>query len=251
MSADRFETCLARVLVHEGGWSNHPSDPGGATMKGVTQRVYDAWRKGHGLPPHSVRLISEAELAAIYRRQYWDKAGRGLPVGLDYAVFDYAVNSGAAQAARDLQRVLGVEPDGIIGAMTIAAAQDSKAPDIVSLCNRRLRMLKGLRTWGTFGKGWQKRVDSVLMTAVADATGQRIGVKPEPAPGQGNPADKSAARTVTEVLTDKDTLATIGGVVGSAGALASGSGPIQWAVAAVLVLAAVTGAVLLLRRAKA
>lgn len=79
-----------------------------------------------------MRLIADAELSAIYKRQYWDKAGRGLPVGLDYAVFDYAVNSGPAQAARDLQRVLGVKPDGIIGAMTLAAAQ--KRPAVAYDC---------------------------------------------------------------------------------------------------------------------
>ena len=116
---DRFDTCLAETLKWEGGWSNHPRDPGGPTMRGIIQRVYDGWRDNHGLPRRSVREIADHELRDIYRRSYWDQVrGDELPPGVDLAVFDFAVNSGPARAAKYLQRVLGVKVDGHIGPAT-------------------------------------------------------------------------------------------------------------------------------------
>jgi len=108
-----YQTALAAVLKHEGGYANHPRDPGGATMKGVTQRVYDAFRRNKSLPTRLVRDIADDELQAIYRRQYWDATScDDLPSGVDYAVFDFAVNSGVSRAATYLQTVLGVGVDG-------------------------------------------------------------------------------------------------------------------------------------------
>lgn len=119
-----FEKCLRFVLAKEGGFVDHPADRGGATNKGVTQAVYDAWRKRSGLLPQSVKLISDAELTGIYRRDYWDKVrGDELPAPVNLAVFDDAVNSGVNRAARRLQKVCGVAADGAIGLRTVAAAK--------------------------------------------------------------------------------------------------------------------------------
>ena len=163
MTASSYGVALARVLVHEGGWSDHPRDPGGATMKGVTQRVYDGWRKRRGVPARSVRLIETAELEAIYRVQYWDAIrGDDLPGGLDYCVFDAAVNSGPGQAAKWLQRALDVAADGQIGEATLAALKGRTVTEIIeATCDRRLAMLRGLHTWKTFGAGWSRRVAEV------------------------------------------------------------------------------------------
>lgn len=167
---NNFEKALALVLEHEGGYVNHPKDPGGATNKGVTQAVYDAYRKMRGRGPMSVKFITDEELRAIYKFQYWDKVqGDFLPTGLDYAMFDFAVNSGVGRASKYLQAVLGVEQDGQIGARTLAAIHSPSAV-INALCDRRIGFLRNLKTFLTFGKGWTRRVTDVRAHALDMAT---------------------------------------------------------------------------------
>jgi len=181
MTAQNYARALPRVLVHEGGWSNHKADPGGATMKGVTQRVYDAFRDRRGEERRSVRLIEDAELQAIYRRQYWDAIkGDSLPVGVDYVVFDGAVNSGPSQSVKWLQRALGtIKVDGVIGEATLAAVEAYPDHDrlIALIIERRLAFLKALKTWGDFGRGWASRVAQVRQIGQAWASGS-VGPKP-------------------------------------------------------------------------
>jgi lysozyme family protein len=147
MAEDNFERCLAATLQWEGGYSNHPDDPGGPTMKGVIQREYDAWRTGHGQHRQSVRLISEDEVRAIYRRNYWDAMKCGtLPAGIDFCVFDAAVNSGTGRAAKWLAHATSVD----------------------KYCDARLHFLQGLgRLWHVFGAGWDRRVRGVRVSAKA------------------------------------------------------------------------------------
>ena len=167
---NNFEKALALVLEHEGGYVNHPKDPGGATNRGVTQAVYDSYRKVRGRGPRSVKFISEEELRAIYRFQYWDAVKADLlPTGLDYAMFDFAVNSGVSRAAKYLQAVLGVAQDGVIGARTLAAIT-SPVSIINALLDRRMGFLRNLRTFLTFGKGWTRRVQGVRAKALDMAT---------------------------------------------------------------------------------
>lgn len=169
---ENFSAALALVLAHEGGYVNHPADPGGATNRGVTQAVYDGWRKGKGLSARSVRHIEEAEVQAIYRRDYWDKVrGDDLPRGIDYAVFDFAVNSGVARATKYLQTAVGVAADGVIGPQTLAMVQHhERARLIQSICAARLNFLKGLGTFKTFGRGWTRRVEEVQAKACGMVT---------------------------------------------------------------------------------
>lgn len=160
---ENFVPALAAVLVHEGGYVNHPRDPGGATNKGVTQRVYDDFRVNNGLPPRSVRYIAQEEVERIYKRQYWDAVRcDDLPAGVDYCIFDLAVNSGTNRAARFLQRSVGVLEDGKIGPVTIAAVK-AQAPNLLVdlICDERMCFLRSLSTFGTFGKGWTRRVSDV------------------------------------------------------------------------------------------
>lgn len=158
-----FDDALAHVLRHEGGYSDHPKDPGGATMRGVTQRTYDGWRSRAGLATQPVRGITDDEIRAIYRVQYWDRVrGDDLPGGVALAVFDYAVNSGPARAARDLQAIAGSTADGIIGENTLAAVRSMDPAHVVNgLCDRRLAFLRRLKTWPTFGRGWSRRVEAI------------------------------------------------------------------------------------------
>lgn len=180
-----FERALKLVLAHEGGWADHPKDPGGATMKGVTLATFRQFVKP-GATKDDLRKITDAQLAQVYRRHYWDvvKADQ-LPDGLDYAVFDYAVNSGPGRAAKHLQAVLGVAQDGIIGPATLAAANAPTADVIKALCARRMTFLRGLKTWSTFGKGWERRVTGVRAEALAMAAAPPAPIptpKPHPAP---------------------------------------------------------------------
>lgn len=163
MAKDGLKIALPFTLAYEGDFSDHKDDPGGPTMKGVTQKVYDAYRIAKRLDPRSVKLITKPELQEIYDRQYYQAIqGDRLPPGLDFAMFDFAVNSGPVQAAKELQRVLGVGVDGHVGDETIAAALQRADEDeeqlIIDLCDRRLEFMKKLKNWKSFKTGWTRRV---------------------------------------------------------------------------------------------
>jgi lysozyme family protein len=181
-----YTYCLDRVLQYEGGWSDHPSDPGGATMKGVTLATYSSFL-GRPATEAELRAIPDDHLQKIYRRDYWDKVkGDDLPGGVDLAVFDFAVNSGVSRASKYLQREVGTSQDGIIGPQTLSAlAGRSPANVAANLCDSRLAFLKGLSTWPTFGKGWSNRVADVRSRSLklADA------VPPVPPPRPSDPIE--------------------------------------------------------------
>lgn len=162
-----FERALSLVLKHEGGWSDHPKDPGGATMKGVTLANFRRYIKPNATK-EDLRRITDEQVATIYRRYYWDAvAGAELPGGIDYAVFDFAVNSGPARAAKYLQAVVGAKQDGKIGPATLKATRAMvRATVINDLCDRRMDFLRRLPTWGTFGRGWTSRVSGVRAEAL-------------------------------------------------------------------------------------
>ena len=167
---DNFERCLAITLAHEGGWADHPKDPGQATMKGVTIGTY-AQFKGRKVTKDELRNISDADLRTIYRRNYWDKVrGDDLPAGLDLVAFDGAVNSGPSRGARWLQHGVGALPDGKIGPETVRAATITNAAQAVGrACDARLSFLRSLKTWATFGKGWSSRVEDIRAKAIGMA----------------------------------------------------------------------------------
>lgn len=169
-----FSRALDLTLEYEGGYVNHPKDPGGATMRGVTQKVYDRWRAKRGLSQRPVRQIEEDELQAIYRLQYWDLIhGDRLPMGIDAAVFDFSVNSGATRATQELQRVLGLRTDGNMGAMTIDAASEMDQAELINrYCDARLAFVRRLSTFSTFGRGWTRRIEAVRKACLMMADGQ-------------------------------------------------------------------------------
>lgn len=157
-----FDTAVALVLQHEGGFVNHPRDPGGATNFGITRETLSRVR-GRTASVEDVRRLTSEEAASIYRSLYW-RAVRAdeLPLGLDLAVFDLAVNSGPKRAATMLQNVLGVKADGLIGPVTIKAANRADPAETVRRLTRaRLGFLFRLATWPVFGRGWRRRVLAV------------------------------------------------------------------------------------------
>ena len=166
-TSSRFQACLTEVLRHEGGFVNHPSDPGGATNLGITKATLEAWR-GKTVTVDDVRNLTVDEAGAIYRARYWQPIrGDALPPGVDLAVFDFAVNSGPSRSVSTLQRIVGVAQDGIVGPATLAAvARMPAASVILGLCDARMAFLRSLSTWGTFGKGWTARVNDVRTAAL-------------------------------------------------------------------------------------
>jgi lysozyme family protein len=167
---ENWENAFAAVLKHEGGYVNHPKDPGGRTNLGVTQRAWEEYVD---------RDVTEAEMRALtpeivkpfYKKQYWDKIrGDDLPSGVDYAAYDLAVNSGTGRAAKYLQQIAGVPADGIIGPKSMEAILSCNPEETVdALCDMRLDFLQRLPTWDTFGKGWERRVEEVKAKASAMA----------------------------------------------------------------------------------
>jgi uncharacterized protein (TIGR02594 family) len=185
MAASSYDDALARVLVHEGGNDDDPRDPGGRTSRGILQSEWDIWRKTHAGLPGDVWQAPQKEIEAIYRQKYWDALRcDDLPAGVDYAVFDYGVNSGIGRAAKVLQRLIGVDVDGEIGPNTIAASKRAKASQLIDdICDERLAFLQGLRTWPVFGKGWGRRVREVRTSALAMAAKPAKSPETRPAPG--------------------------------------------------------------------
>ena len=166
MSADNFEQCLALVLKSEGGFVNNPKDPGGMTNLGVTKSVWENW-VGNPVTEAEMRALGPQDVAPLYKSNYWDKiSGDSLPLGVDYATFDMAVNSGVSRAAKTLQQVLGVAQDGQVGEATISACEAANPREIATgVCEKRLAFLQSLPTYGTFGRGWSSRVASVEKAA--------------------------------------------------------------------------------------
>jgi lysozyme family protein len=163
-----FAEALQKVLAHEGGFSDHPLDPGGMTNLGVTRRVWEEWT-GHPVTVRQMTELTPVKVAPMYRRKYWDKVrGDELPAGIDLVVFDAAVNSGPGRAAKWLQACVGVNVDGDIGPKTLAAVSAVDATQLIDdYGRRRLSFLLDLPTWKTFGKGWTARIAAVKTEAQA------------------------------------------------------------------------------------
>jgi lysozyme family protein len=170
MADSSFDSALTFVLRWEGGLSNHPADPGGRTMKGVTQATYDVWRKAQGRPHRDVALIEDDELGAIYRENYWKVAFCDrLRTALDLVQFDTSVNMGPNRAVKILQTAVGTVADGAYGARTQAACDSCGLPDAVArYCTIRegiYRRLAERPGQDVFLNGWLNRLDDLRATA--------------------------------------------------------------------------------------
>jgi lysozyme family protein len=156
---ENFEKSLELVLQHEGGYTNHPSDPGGRTNLGVTQRVWEDY-VGHKVDEQTMRNLTKELVAPLYRKEYWDAVhGDKLPCGADYLAFDFAVNAGAFRSIKTIQRALNITADGIIGPVTLKSIQGANAEDFINnFTNAKERFYRSLSNFPTFGRGWFNRV---------------------------------------------------------------------------------------------
>lgn len=159
---ENFDAALKALLKHEGGYVNHPADPGGMTNLGVTKRVWEEW-VGHAVDEQTMRNLTPDLVAPLYKKRYWDAVrADDLPSGVDFVVFDCAVNSGVGRASKFLQQAAGVTDDGKIGPGTLQAVMAKDPKDLVdAFCDKRQAFLESLPTFATFGKGWSRRVAEV------------------------------------------------------------------------------------------
>ena len=166
-----FDECLQIILHHEGGYVNHPKDPGGMTNLGVTKRVYEDW-VGYAVSEHTMQHLTEEDVAPIYKKNYWDRIkGDDLPEGLNLCVFDFGVNAGTGRAAKYLQTMIGTVVDGGIGPMTIRALDEHVSliglqETIEQYQENRQRYYEKLKTFKTFGRGWTRRVNETTQSAL-------------------------------------------------------------------------------------
>ena len=153
-----FGHCLDLVLKSEGGWVNHPSDPGGETNLGVTKRVWEEW-VGH--PVESMKNLTKDQVAPLYEQKYWRPCyGEVLPRGLDLVVFSMGINAGTGRSIKLLQQSIGCVPDGVIGPTTRGLICSSNTANLISkFSESRREYYRSLKNFPVFGKGWLARVD--------------------------------------------------------------------------------------------
>lgn len=245
---DNLAASLALMFGHEGGYVNSKSDSGGPTKYGITHRTLAAHRGVASVTAAQVRGMTKAEAEEIYRSSYWTQSGGDLlPPGLDYAAFDFGVNSGPARAVESLQAVVGVTQDGIVGARTVAAVAAYKGGVealIRDYCDERMRYLRtlgGKTGWRPNGRGWTIRVTGkdplgkykdapgVVGNALRMARGAQTVENPPVAGGKANPADRS----VVDIVKKEPSLLV--SALSALAAFAAGNGPVQWALGAAVV----------------
>jgi lysozyme family protein len=170
MAVENWDTCIEMILHHEGGYVNHPKDPGGETNLGVTKRVYEE----HG-GTKDMKDLTVEDVKPIYKKSYWDRVkGDDLPAGLDLCVFDFGVNAGTGRAAKYLQTMIGTVADGGIGPNTLAkldayVEENGLEKAIRNYQEARQEYYESLSTFETFGKGWTRRVNETTNAALSMA----------------------------------------------------------------------------------
>ncbi len=167
MPSTAFQSALPFILSWEGGYVNNPADRGGATNKGVTQKVYDDWRKGQGKAARDVRQLEDSEVQAIYESGYWlPPRCNLLGTPLDLAQFDTAVNMGVGRAVQFLQRAVGAGVDGNFGPGTQKCVADcDPGTALVNYCNAREAFYRSIvqrnPSQQIFLKGWLNRLNAL------------------------------------------------------------------------------------------
>lgn len=256
MATGNLAPCLAITLPHEGGYVDHPKDPGGATNMGITFATLAAYR-GRKVTKADVRALTVAEAREIYRVNYWNPVkGDLLPAGVDVSTFDYGVNSGPSRSIKELQRVAGVPADGRIGGVTLTKVRAMDAKTVVQKhCARRLSFVRGLTTFKTFGKGWSRRIADIEARGVAMAVKASILAAP-PSPVRVEhavsgvlEAEAAKADKTASAQSKGATATTAGGAtVGGGDALASGEPNWLLIVAAVAIVVVVAGVLIVKSR---
>ena len=174
---DELTQSLDWLLEEEGGFSNHPSDRGGATMYGVTQTTYNAFRKKKGKSQQPVKNITKEEAYTLYEEEYWRAAScHLLPWPISYLTFDAAVNSGVKRAVQWTQAGIGVTADSIVGPGTVAAAkkvlEEGDTGRLLGIVDARTvflaRLVSSKPSQAAFLLGWWRRTQRILVRALLE-----------------------------------------------------------------------------------
>lgn len=250
MAKGNLAACLDVTLKHEGGYSDHPRDPGGATNMGITHAVLAAFRGLKAVSKAEVKALTLGEAKRIYDDRYWTPiCAEALPYGLDLTTFDASVNSGIGRGPKWLQSALGVKADGKVGSETVKAARLCDVKATIQKANAaRLSFMKSLKIWETFKRGWSARVADVEAKSVAMwlkfgaglSTAQQqaqLDAEADKATGKASGQDKIAAGSAS---------AGTGGVAGDA----IYNGDINWLLVCGVGAALLLLVVLLLVKAK-
>lgn len=263
---ENFERSMRLIAGSEGGFSNHPADPGGATNKGVTLRNYQAYckRKGKRKPGIAeLKEITDAEVAEIFRLDYWNRVRADvLPAGVDYITSDYAFNSGASQASKDLQRTiaaLGADPgplDSKIGTSTLSALdscirQVGVARFINAYMDRRWTFMQKLKNFPSFERGWKRRIAEVRENGLKMAQGDRLSPHADKLASEPTGKAKASEARQSTIPGVKSAATAVGGAVAAAATAGAervldaasyqDAGYLIYAVLAFLVLSAIGG----------
>lgn len=224
MAVHTYKEALDRLLAHEGGYTNHPMDPGGPTNWGIT--IHDArkyWKKK--ATAADVQDMPRSVACDIYRAKYWDaQRCTELPAGVDYIMFDYGVNSGIGRSGKVLRRVCGMQTDTSVVTDAVIAEVHRRNPEkiIVAMCDERLRFLQSLKTWRTFGKGWGRRVAESQVAALRMA---RLSTTQELMPIE--PTQGRATIPPPTVAQPRTASTSAAAVAGAGGALSAATGYTQ------------------------
>jgi lysozyme family protein len=163
---ENFQTSLNLVLDHEKGFSDYPFDAGGMTNLGVTKKTWEAWVK-RPVDEAEMRSLTPEKIMPLYKTKYWDACKCDeLPLGVDYAVFDFAVNAGVSRASKTMQSALGTAADGIVGPATIGVATNADPDEFLEKFSKlKEQFYRSLQLFDVWGKGWLRRVSEVKQTA--------------------------------------------------------------------------------------
>lgn len=265
MARETLSKALTLMFGHEGGYSNRKTDSGGPTKYGITHRTLAGHRGVAAVTADDVKKLTLTEAELIYRKSYWVQSGGDvLPVGLDYAAFDFGVNSGPSRAVKSLQKVLGVPQDGIVGGQTLAAVKARNVDELITAyCEERMRFLRSLggkTGWRNNGRGWTIRVTGkdpkgeykTELGVVGNALRMAAGSQPveaPPVPNGGDAKANPADRSVTDIIKKEPSLLV--SLLSALGAFAAGAGPIQWALAFAVVAGVAYGIYRLVKRERA
>lgn len=261
MARETLPVALDLVFGDEGGYVNAKTDRGGPTKYGITHKTLAAHRGVASVTAEQVKAMTKEEAVEIYRRSYWTQSGGDLlPKGLDYAAFDFGVLSGPATAVKRLQKVLGVRVDGAVGEQTVTAANSypgGLSKLIRDYCDERMAYLRSLTNPQTGfpvnGRGWTIRVTGkdpkrrwadqpgVVGNAVRLAGVSASLVKPLMVPVEGNAKADSRDTGIVEIIKKPEAWGPLTGFLSAAGAIFAGNGPVQWALAALMVAGGLVG----------
>lgn len=177
---NNFDKALSLVLQSEGGFTVNALDSGntlsdgrqGCTNKGITQANWEAF-VGHPVTHNDMRVLTQEQIAKFYKTKYWNLAKCDeLPSGVDYVVFDFAVNAGVGRAVKTLQQALGVTPDGLIGRVTLSKLDEYDKPTLIAkFSEKKIEFYQDLVTrkpsQEIFLKGWLNRVSATRQDAIS------------------------------------------------------------------------------------